>query len=124
MTRALRNTLCRLLIALTAWAPYQMANASLIGTEQAVSSTAQADRALVLSVLERSEVASALQAYGIDAAQAKHRVQAMSDEEVGALAQRIDSAPAGALHGAGSVLVLALIAVLLWYLYTSTTMRR
>jgi hypothetical protein len=109
---------CRLLIVLMIWTPFQMANAAMVGTEQVVASTAQQDRAHVLAVLERGEVASDLQRYGLDPAQAKERVNAMSDEEVGVLAQRIDSLPAGGLHGAGAVLVVLIIAGVIWWAVT------
>jgi hypothetical protein len=107
--------LCRLLIALMVWTPFQMANAAMLGTDQVVASTAQQDRAHVLAVLERSEVASNLQMYGLDPAQARARVNAMTDEEVGALAQKIDALPAGGLHGAGALLVILIIAGVIWW---------
>jgi len=115
MNPVLRNMLCRLLIALMVWTPFQMANAAMLGTDQVVASTAQQDRAHVLAVLERSEVASNLQMYGLDPAQARARVNAMTDEEVGALAQKIDALPAGGLHGAGALLVILIIAGVIWW---------
>src|SRR6202165_1128354 len=93
MNPVLRNMFCRLLIALMVWTPFQMANAAMVGTDQVVASSAQNDRAHVLAVLERGDVASNLQMYGLDPAQAKERVNAMTDDEVGALAQKIDSLP-------------------------------
>jgi len=120
MHRVLRNTICRLLVALMVWAPFQMAQAAMLGTDQVVQSTAQQDRAHVLGVLEREDVASRLQLYGIDPAQAKDRVNAMSDEEVSKLAQNIDALPAGGLHGAGAVIVLLIIAGVVWWAVTQT----
>jgi hypothetical protein len=113
MNRVLRNTLCRVLIALMVWMPYQMANASMLGTDQVVASTAQTDRAQVLGVLERGDVASRLQAYGIDPAQAKDRVQAMSDEEVGTLARQMEALPAGG-NAAGLLILLVIVGVIWW----------
>jgi hypothetical protein len=110
--------LCRLLIALMVWTPFQMANAAMVGTDQVVATTAQQDRAHVLAVLERGEVAGNLQMYGLDPAQAKERVNAMTDEEVGALAQKIDSLPAGGLHGWGAALVILIIAGAIWWAVT------
>jgi hypothetical protein len=118
MNLILRNMFCRLLIVLMIWTPFQMANAAMVGTDQVVASTAQQDRAHVLAVLERGEVASNLQRYGLDPAQAKERVNAMSDEEVGTLARNIDSLPAGGLHGAGAVLVVLIIAGVIWWAVT------
>jgi len=108
MNRIMNNTLCRILIALMAWTPFQMAQAGMIGTEQ-VASTA-------LSLLSRAEVASQLQALGIDPAQAKDRVQAMSDQEIATLANRLASLPAGADSGA-VLLIIVIAAAVWWYVY-------
>src|SRR5258706_7199218 len=118
MHRLLRTTVCRILIALMLWTPFQMAQHSMLGTEQAVQSTAQLYRAHVLGMLEREDVASQLQLYGIDPAQAKDRVAAMSDQEVSSLAQQIDALPAGGLHGAGAILLLLIIAGVVWWVVT------
>jgi hypothetical protein len=116
MNRVLRNTLCRLLIALMAWAPYQMSQAAMIGTDQVVSaSSAQADRAHVMSILDRSEVASQLSTFGLDSETAKARVQAMTDEEVAALNNRLDALPAGAISDAGKLLVILIIIGVIWW---------
>src|SRR5207245_10777357 len=68
LERRMNHMSCRLLIALMAWTPFQMAHAGMIGTEQFVSSANSADRTTVLNVLSRTEVASQLQALGIDPA--------------------------------------------------------
>src|SRR5256885_13899126 len=112
----MNNMLCRLLIALMAWTPFQMAHAGMIGTEQFVSSANSADRTTVLNVLSRTEVASQLQALGIDPAQAKDRVQAMSDQEIAALANRLESLPAGA-DGGAVLLIIVIAAAVWWYMY-------
>jgi hypothetical protein len=109
------STLCRLLIVLMAWSPFQMAQASMIGTGQIVANQTQSDRATVLSFLQREDVAGRLQSLGTDTKSAQERVAAMTDEEVGALAQRIDSMPAGGLHGAGSLLVIAIVIGVIWW---------
>ena len=114
MNRALRNLLCRLLIGLTIWTPFQMANAAMLGTDQVVSSAATLDRAHVLQALERSDVQSQLQVFGVDPAQAKDRVQAMSDEEVRVLAQKIDALPAGGSSAGAIILILVIIGVIWW----------
>jgi hypothetical protein len=115
MNRVLRNTLCRLLIALMAWTPFQMANAAMLGTDTVVApATAQAERGRVLGMIERGEVASQLQAFGLDPAQAKERVNAMTDAEVGALANKIDSLPAGGIDGGGLLLLIVIAAVIWW----------
>jgi len=113
----MNNMLCRLLIALMAWTPFQMAHAGMIGTEQFVSSANSADRTTVLNVLSRTEVASQLQSLGINPAQARDRVQAMSDQEIAALASRLDSLPAGASSSGGVILVIIIVAAVWWYMY-------
>jgi len=112
----LRNTFCRLLIALMIWTPFQYAQASMLGTDQAVQSTAQADRAHVLGLLERGDIADKLKLYGVDPAQAKDRVAAMSDEEVSTLAGKIDALPAAGIDG-GGVIVLLIIGAVIWWAF-------
>jgi hypothetical protein len=114
MNHALRNTLCRLLIGLMIWTPFQMANAAMVGTDQVAPSSATLDRAHVLQALERADVQSTLQSYGVDPVQAKDRVQAMSDEEVRVLAQRIDALPAGGASAGAVILILVIIGVIWW----------
>jgi hypothetical protein len=46
--------------------------------------------------LQRADVVAGLRERGVDPAQAQARVDALSDAEVIAVAERIDSAPAGA----------------------------
>ena len=108
--------ICRLLMVLMAWIPYQVAQAGMIGTEQVVGSTSQADRAAVLAVINRSDVSGQLQSMGLDPATAKDRVAAMTDQEVRTLAGNLNALPAGASnHGAAVVLVLIIIGVLIWW---------
>ena len=112
MTSASARAVCRLLIALAIWAPYQIAQAGMIGTEP-LAQAAQAERGTVLNFVSRSDVASQLQAFGLDAATAKDRVSAMTDDEVRNLAGRINTAPAGA-DVAGLLLLIVVIAVIWW----------
>jgi hypothetical protein len=115
MSRVLRNTLCQLLIALMAWAPFQMSQAAMIGTEQVVTApSSQADRANVMSILDRSEVASQLGKLGLDPATAKDRVRAMTDAEVALLSNRLNALPAGASDG-GALLLIIIIAAVIWW---------
>ena len=68
------------------------AQAALVATESAVSG---AEHVRILGMLERSDVRAQLQAYGVDPADVKARVAALSDEEAAQVAARIDSLPAG-----------------------------
>jgi hypothetical protein len=110
------KTICRLLVALMIWAPFHIAQAGMIGTDQVATAASQADRGAVLSYLNRSEVASQLQALGIDPSTAKERVAALSDQEAQSLAQRIQSMPAGA-SDAGAVLVVLIVIGAVWWFF-------
>jgi hypothetical protein len=103
-----------LLIVLMAWTPFQLAYAGVISTDQAIGS-AQADRAAVLSLVQRSDVQNQLQTLGVDPSTAKDRVAAMTDEEVRSLNNQLPALPAGA-DGAGWALVI-IAAVLIWYFF-------
>ena len=113
MKSAWARTICRLLVVLMIWAPYQVAQAAMIGTDQVVTSSSSADRGALLSFINRSDVAGQLQALGLDPASAKDRVAAMTDNEVQSLAGRINSMPAGA-DSSGVVLLIIVIAVIWW----------
>jgi hypothetical protein len=115
MKSSFASVVCRVLAALMIWTPYQIAQAGMIGTEQVVQST-QAERGNVAAFMSRSEVASQLQAFGIDPKTAQDRVASLSDEEVRALSGKIDSLPAGAdNNGWVWVLVIVLIAGAVWW---------
>src|SRR5689334_8112869 len=59
---SMKRVLCQLLIVLMAWTPFQIAQAGMIGTDQVVSSSSQADRSTVLGFVGRTDVAGQLQA--------------------------------------------------------------
>jgi hypothetical protein len=107
------RTVCRLLIVLMVWTPYQVAQAGMIGTDRAAAPSSQADRAAVLSFVSRADVAGQLQSMGLDAATAKDRVAAMTDAEAAYLAGRVGQLPAGA-DSAGVILLIVIIAVIWW----------
>ena len=108
----------RLLIALMIWTPYQIATAGMIGTDQVVASTSQADRTAVLNFLNRSDVAGKLQSLGVDPSTAKELVGAMTDPEVQQLAGRINALPAGGdVSTAGVILILILVAAAVWWFW-------
>jgi hypothetical protein len=99
-----------------AWAPMQFANAGMIGTDRVASVASQADRNTVLQFLGRADVTSELQALGVDAASAKDRVAAMTDQEVRSLADRIQSMPAGA-DSTGTIILLVVIGFAVWWIW-------
>jgi len=72
------------------------AQAALIGTDSVVrAEQAQQDRARLESLLNREEIKQRLLQQGVDPADVKARIDALSDSEVESLAQRIDQLPAG-----------------------------
>ena len=99
------KNICRLLIALMIWAPYQFASAGMIATDQTMGTGA-----------DRAGLASELQSLGIDAAIAKERVAAMTDQEVRNLAGEIANAPAGGVYGEGIVFII-LVSLIIWAWY-------
>ena len=117
MKSACARFLCRLLVALMIWTPYQIASAGMIGTEQAAATSSQAERATVLAFVARGDVQRQLQAMGVDASTAKDRVAAMSDEEVRSLAGRIGAAPAGAMADGAAVLLIIVIIMAIWWFF-------
>jgi hypothetical protein len=108
---------CRFLVLSMMLLPFQTIQAGMIGTDQMASvASAQADRASVLSLLNRSEVASQLQALGLDPKLAKDRIAAMTDEEVRSLAGQLNSLPAGAGDGWWIAAVI-IVGVVIWWVY-------
>lgn len=110
----MKSLICRVLMVLMIWTPYQVAQAGMIGTDQAVQSSSQMDRSTVATFLGRSDVAGQLQALGLDASTAKDRVAAMTDDEVRYLAGRISDQPAGASDAGTLLLIIVIVAVIWW----------
>ena len=54
MKSAWAKTICRLLVVLMIWTPYQVAQAGMIGTDQVASTSPQADRGGVLGFVGRA----------------------------------------------------------------------
>ena len=107
--------LCRFLIVSLLFLSFQ-STAGMIGTDRVAGvASAQADRVQIQSVLNRADVASQLQAMGVDVALAKDRVAAMTDEEARSLAGKLDALPAGAGSFWWWVIVIAVVATLAWW---------
>lgn len=115
MSSTMKKMTCRALVVSLLALSFQTANAGMIGADQAAAAgAAQTDRGLVMSVLSRAETTAQLQANGIDPQAARERVAAMTDQEVHALAQDMQTAPAGALSSGGWLAVVLVIG-LIWY---------
>ena len=105
MTGRIRRIVASLLIlCLGAMSAPLPALAGIVGTDAVV---AGAERERLAGLLERSDLQARLQALGVDPADARARVAALSDEEAARLAARIDELPAG-----GDALGVALVVFL------------
>ena len=110
-----RRWLLALLAALTAFALQpRPVMAEIVATDEvSAPSPADAERAKVQAFLERATLVDKLQAMGLNGLSAKDRVAAMSQEEVHALAQRIDALPAGGDIGTTEIIIILLAVILL-----------
>ena len=72
------------------------AHAGMVGTDAAVASS---HRERIAGFLERSEVREQLKAQGVNPAEVKLRVAALTDDEAAQLAAHMDSMPAGGVLG-------------------------
>ena len=95
MFRGVITVIVALQLALAgAWQPVMasmISSGELLAVEQQ-----QAQRAKVDDFLAREDVAAELARLGVDEAVARERAQALSDQELAQLAERIDEVPAGA----------------------------
>jgi len=103
MTRLFKRLLSSLLIVCLAGLGLPV-HAGMLPT-----GAANPERARVLTVLERSDVQAQLQANGVNPADVKARVAAMTDDEVAQLAGQIDSLPAGGTDVLGVILIVFLV---------------
>ena len=84
------------------------AQAAMVATDAAVVG---AERGRISSLLDRADVRAQLQAYGVDAADVKMRVAAMTDEEAAQLAAQLDSLPTGGSIVGAIVLVFLVLLI-------------
>ncbi len=98
------------LILLLIFAPVPSVLAAMVGTEAVlVNQDTQNARDQLRSFLNRKDVQSQLTARGIDPAEAKARIDSLSDAEVMQIADKIDQLPAGGSFW-GTVLFVTIIA--------------
>ena len=90
-----------------------IARAELVETQElATQNQTEQDRAKVQSFVERATVKEKLEAMGVEGLLAKDRVAALSEQEVHALAERIDAMPAGGTLSQMDMVIVLLIAIL------------
>ena len=89
----------------------QSAGAAIISTETAIEISERQDRIdNINEVLARESVQNALVVYGVDPADARDRVAALTDSELLTLEQELEHLPAG---GTGFVEVIGIVAIVL-----------
>jgi hypothetical protein len=91
-----------------------VAMAGMVTTDNmAAQNQTTMEKARIQSFLDRTDVKDRLQGLGIGEPMAKDRVAAMTDQEVHALAQNIDSMPAGGRVSNNDLTVILLIVLLI-----------
>ncbi len=117
MKSKLMRMVCRLLVVSMVLLPFETVQAGMIGAGQvAAAASAQSDRAAVMGLISRVDVARQMQSLGLDSQVAKDRVAAMTDQEVQTLAGHINSLPAGASSNNGwAWAAVIIIAIVIWY---------
>ena len=78
--------------------PVPAAHAELVATDEADTARPvhAGARERIATLLDRDEVRAGLERYGVSAADARARVDALSDDEIEHVAARMDALPAGA----------------------------
>jgi hypothetical protein len=115
MKSVFAHCICRILIVCLTAFPFST-YAGMVGTDQIAAAQSPGARDKVRNFINRSEVRSQLQNFGISPASAQARVNAMTDTEVAGLAGQIDSLPAGGNDAWVFIGVLVLIG-LIWYFW-------
>jgi hypothetical protein len=103
------------IVALVIAVQAPMARAEMISTHDAIAAQdpAAQDRAKVQAFLDRASVKDRLQTMGVSSLVTQDRVDALSNEEVHNLAQRIDALPAGGALGSTDIIIILLVAILI-----------
>lgn len=99
--------------ALSHTAGLQTAHAGMIATESVATTVdlvqVESRRAQVFATLNRADVTEALVAKGVDMDAARARVASLSDQEIVALADQLEHAPAGASGVLGTIVFIFLV---------------
>ena len=110
------SRLLAVVLALALAAPTPAVWAGMIDHEALAGGTQaqpEAERAKVQAFLERADVRERLQVMGVSGLNAHDRVAALTDAEVHALADRIDTLPAGGALSDRDLLIIIVIAVII-----------
>ena len=100
--------------------PKESVLAALIDTENVMNSaSSQEARDQLRQLLAREDIQAALTAHGIDPIEAQSRIDALSDDEVIGISERINQLPAGG--GAVEFLLVVLLVVVLVFVILDLT---
>lgn len=90
--------------------PFNVAQATMVGTENLILNEAHDpnDRQRLHTFLARQDVQAAIEVQGINATEAKYRVESLSDAEVSRIVGKLDQLPAGG-DAAGAIVGAALL---------------
>ena len=90
-----------------------LAVAAMVSTDQAIDQgVAEQDRARVQAFLDRADAREQMKALGVDDLVAKDRVAGLTDREVHALAQKLETLPAGGELSNRHIIAVVLIVLL------------
>ena len=115
--KRLYKLVAQVLIVTMVWMPFT-AQAGMIGTDQLVAGAQdQSNRDKVINFMSRGDVVKQFEALGLSASTAKQRVEAMTQEEVGRLAGKIDSLPTGADNSGIWIASLLIVGIVIWLVW-------
>lgn len=104
-----RSVTYALVLAVTNVTLTPSTGATLISTEQVAEASTSTERARISALLARPEIQAELIRRGVSPGSAAERVSALTDEEVRALAGRLDQPAAGASDVLGALLVVFIV---------------
>jgi len=105
-----RTIACALIVSIIGLGMPTSSPAAIVGTAELHASV---KRDQVTGFLERAEVQARMQDLGVDPADARARVAALSDDEISGLADRIDQMPAGGSDVLTAAVVVFLVLIIL-----------
>jgi hypothetical protein len=115
MNATLFHRMCVVVLGAALCLQTSVVMAEIVPTDQlAAPNQTEVEKAKVQAFMDRADVKVRLQALGVTELSANDRVAAMTDQEVHAMAQKIDSMPAGgALSDRDWILILVIVLLLL-----------
>jgi len=114
MNAKFSHRMCAVALGAALCLPTSAVMAEIVTTDQmAAQDQTAAEKSRIQTFVDRAEVKVRLQALGVGESMAKDRVAAMTDQEVHALAQKIDAMPAGGYLSDRDLTLILLIVLLL-----------